>query len=133
MPADLAAARRRAHRHQHRDLVEHDRRVLDEHAVGMFAIQVERHDLGAALPQRVAVGGVLLKRELCVDRLMADVCSLASLEVGRRHVRDRHQPARGSRRHGPDGPFSVCRSTSRSTGVPTNRFSGKRRYLSIWS
>ena len=68
MARGSSCTRRGAGRHHDRHFVEHQRGVLDEHRIGMVAVDVQRDHATAALSQCVAVLLVLAHRGRMVHR-----------------------------------------------------------------
>ena len=78
----LAAARRSARPREHGDLVEHDRDILDEAAVGQLRVRVELHDAQAEALQEAHVRAVLGHRPRVVDGLALEEGQLAAGDGG---------------------------------------------------
>jgi hypothetical protein len=88
---DLAAARRRAGPRDHRDPVEDDRRVFDEHRVGVVGQLGQPLDTALEAPQAGLVRRVLLHRARVVDRLALEMRQLAAIDRRRYGARQREQ------------------------------------------
>ncbi len=88
----LAAPRLRARPRDHRHLVEHDRRVLDEHRVGQLGLDGQPLDRAPELREQRLVGSVLPLGELDVDRFASEVRELAPREGGAHAPRDGDPP-----------------------------------------
>ncbi len=86
---DLRAPRLDAGPREHRQLVEHDCRVLDEHAVRQPVNPRQRDDLSAARPERIAIRAMLTRGHFGVNRLALAVRQLALLHRARRFSRQR--------------------------------------------
>ena len=121
----LRRGARAHHRHHHSDLVDHDGRVLDEHAVRQVLACRERDDTGAAATERVLILLMLAQRQRSVDRRVVDVRALAELHPRRRRARygDEVGVAHGSSR----GASIKVRNCSRAGPAPTKRSSGNFR------
>src|SRR5262249_2329729 len=72
----------RARAGDHRDLVEHDRRVLDEAAVGETLVGVDPLHAQAQVRERALVGGVLGHGPRVVDGLALEEGQLAARDGG---------------------------------------------------
>src|SRR5438105_9922322 len=82
----FAASRDSTHRAYYGNLVQHDRRVLDEYAVGKVTIHGKCAHVGAAPPKHRAVRFMLLEGTAKIDRRRRDESTLALLQIRRRYV-----------------------------------------------
>ena len=73
----LAASRLGARPGDHRQLIDHHRRILDEHRVGQARLRRQPLDGAAELAEQRLVGGMLALGEPDVDRLTGQVGELA--------------------------------------------------------
>ncbi len=79
----LVAPRLRTRSHDDRELIEHDRSILDEHGIGHLGFSREPLDLAAENPECGLVRLVLRPGAIEVDLLAFDVRALARREGGR--------------------------------------------------